>query len=90
MLSFDGNQTELVEIPVIIVDSKVSLIDPLMKTVDIKTLHDMAYAMDGHVGYLKVRAHYEVLEQDHCTYKNCWRPVVPGTDRCDSPGHPVR
>jgi hypothetical protein len=77
--------TDLVEIPVIIVGSEVVLMTPDLKKLKSETLSAMATAMDGRVGYLKVRAHYEILMQtQHCTSMGCWRPAEPGKHRCDS------
>lgn len=84
ILKFDSEQTELVEIPVIIVENEVQLISPEFKKLSPEVLNNVALAMDGVVGYLKVRAHYELIEEgQHCTHKACWRPAVPGTHRCD-------
>lgn len=83
-------QTELVEVPVIIVGSEVKLNSPDLKKLKPETLAAMAAAMDGRVGYLKVRAHYEILTTQHCTIHDCWRPAEPGSDRCDTPSHSLR
>jgi hypothetical protein len=89
ILKFDENQTELVEIPVIIVDNQVELISPEFKRLSGDVLRDIAHSMGGIVGYLKVRAHYMLIEEgQHCTHRECWRPAVAGTHRCDS--HPLK
>lgn len=89
ILKFDGQQTELTEIVTIIVDNEVQLISPEFKKLSPQVLSDMALAMNGVVGYLKVRAYYELIKEgQHCTYKECWRPAVAGTHRCDS--HPLK
>lgn len=88
MLSFEGEQTELVEIPVIIADNQIQLISPEFKKLSPAVLRDIAYSMDGIIGYVKVRARYEMIESEHCTYQGCWRPVVKDTIRCDS--HPLK
>lgn len=80
-------QTELVEIPVIIVDNEVQLISPEFKKLSTEVLRDIAFSMDGVVGYLKVRAYYKTVENQHCTKRDCWRPAVEGSHRCDS--HPL-
>lgn len=88
ILKFDEDQTELVEIPVIIVNNEVQLISPEFKKLSPELLRDIAHSMDGIVGYLKVRAHYKLIEEgQHCTKRECWRPAVSGTHRCDS--HPL-
>ena len=86
MLTFktDQEQTELVEIPVIIVNQEVQLISPEFKILSQSILKDMAVAMGGVVGYLKVRAHYSRLETQHCTSEGCWRPAMVDEHRCDS------
>lgn len=81
-------QTELVEIPVIIIDSSVKLQSPAFRSLSREILADMATAMGGEVGYLKVRAYYKTVETQMCTSKECWRPAVEGTYKCDS--HPSK
>lgn len=101
MLSFTGQDgsvktvelpepahSDLVEIPVIIVGNEVVLMTPDLKKLKSETLSAIAATMDGTVGFLKVRAHYELLTNQHCTFRDCWRPAVPGNHRCDS--HPMR
>lgn len=81
-------QTELVEIPVIIIDNEVQLISPEFKKLSPSVLADIADSMDGVVGYLKVRAYYKTVENQHCTKQGCWRPAVDESKhRCDS--HPL-
>lgn len=87
MVSFEFEspvQTELVEIPVIIVHNEVQLISPEFKALSDDTLKNMAIVMGGIVGYLKVRAYYQTVETQHCTKQGCWRPAVEGAHRCDS------
>jgi hypothetical protein len=84
MLKFEGDQTELVELPVIIVNGAVQLISPEFKKLSVDVLADMALAMDGEIGYLKVRAHYQPIEGQHCVVKNCWRPAVNSGYKCDT------
>jgi hypothetical protein len=83
MLKFQGVQTELAEIPVIIVNGEIQLISPEFKKLSPQTLRDMAEAMSGILGYLKVRATYDLVESQHCVTKGCWRPAVEGTIKCD-------
>ncbi len=75
MLSFSGEPTEIVEIPVIVVNDKVELNSPEMRSLNEASLKDIALAMNGQFLYLKLRATYSMPEVVLCTAKGCYRPV---------------
>lgn len=64
-------ETEIVELPAIIVDGKARLLTPEMKELDEKTLTQVAKMMGGFVGYVKLRASYSNLKENLCIHKKC-------------------
>lgn len=82
MLKFESEPTEIVELPVIVVDNIVKLISPEFKLLDDATLRGFAFTMGGELIYLKVRSTYTSVENMICTHKNCWRVAVNETLKC--------
>lgn len=75
-------ETELVELPVIVVDGKAKLLTPEMKELDDKTLIQIAKMMGGTVGYVKLRASYSNLENALCLKRNCWSVARFADHKC--------
>lgn len=68
--------SDIVQIPCITVKGIIQ--QPLSdySKLDISTLRTVATALGGEVTYLKARATVSPCENDLCTYRDCYRPVV--------------
>lgn len=83
MLKFEGEPTDIVEIPVIVVDGSVKLIAPQMQKLNEASLKDIATAMNGSFIYLKVRATFTQLESQLCAHRGCWRKADTDSLTCE-------
>lgn len=65
-------ESEIVEMPVIIVDNKAKLLTPGMKDLPEKMLQDMAKLMGGKLGWKKMRVEFSNPEAEICLHRGCW------------------
>lgn len=81
MPGFD-EYSDIVQIPCISVKGEIQ--QPLSEysKLDITTLRTVAAALGGDIVYLKARATVSPCENDLCSYRDCYRPVVKETKRC--------
>lgn len=79
---------EIKEVPIIIdnLGNVVACGDQLLRF-SRQALEQMAEYAETDIDYFKFRCTYTVPEQIICTYRNCSRPAVKGTLRCDNPKH---
>lgn len=77
-------ETEIVEMPVIIVDNKARLLTTDMKGLPESMLNDMAKMMGGTLGYVKLRASYSNPEVQLCIEKRCMRLAHFADHKCET------
>lgn len=85
MLNFNQDSeapTQIIELPVIVVNDTVQILEPEMIALTETTLKDLALSMGGQYLYLKVRATFTPVENQLCTHKSCYRPAKPETLNC--------
>lgn len=76
-------ESEIVELPVIIVDGKAKLLTPDMKRLDDRLLRDMAKMMGGTLGWVKLRASFSNPEVGLCLDKGCTRIAHYADHKCE-------
>lgn len=63
------------QLPAIICNGTVKLLDPDFLKLDESKLKEMAMFMGGELAYLKLRLTYTELEVALCGFKDCYRPA---------------
>lgn len=81
--------TEIVQLPAIVKSGIVDLLSPDLVKLDDTTLKQIAALKGGELAYIKMRATYTGLDPKDqiCMHKDCYRPVVKGSDFCSDHPH---
>lgn len=79
--------SDIVQMPAVMKQGIVKMLDPDMLKLDEVRLKDVAHVMGGELIYLKMRATYTAPEQTFCIAKECFALVEKGTNYCDKGKH---
>lgn len=77
-MSFDASNsalTNVIQLPAIAVNGKISICQPDLLKLDKHDLDKMAMVMGGQLLFVKFRATYTELETPLCNFEECFRPV---------------
>lgn len=77
-------ETDIIEMPVIVVDGKAKLPTPAMKELPESLLKEMAKMMGGHLVWAKLRVNFSNLEVPLCVEKKCTRIAHYADHKCET------
>jgi len=79
--------SQIVQMPAVLKQGIVKMLEPDMLKLDETALKNVAHVLGGKLIYLKMRATYTAPEVMFCIANECWALVEKGTNYCDRGEH---